>query len=103
MLIAKQWIILGIILWSMTACTQAIYGVPTEKWEKMTETERQTIIERFKQQEVINERTRKRAEIIKYQGDKAREEAKEFERKCRENGTMTAEKCRVITRRKFGF
>ena len=102
MSVLKRCIVLAII-WNIAACTQAIYGVPSEQWEKMTDTERQAAIERFEQQQIINERTRKRAEIIKYQGDKAREEAKEFERQCKEQDEMTEEQCRVITRRRFGF
>jgi hypothetical protein len=71
--------------------------MPQDKWEQLSEAERQATIERYEQQQSINAETRNQA-------DKAREEAEEFAAKCRENeaGDKSGE-CEVITRRRFGL
>jgi len=83
-----------ILLIALTSCggMRAIYGVPEDKWVTMTESERQAAIERFEQEQIINAQTREQAE-------KAKQEAEEFERQCHED----EEKCRVITRQRWGF
>ncbi|EIJ42438.1 hypothetical protein BegalDRAFT_1557 [Beggiatoa alba B18LD] len=86
----------------LTACSRAIYGVPAEQWEQMSETERQVTIDRFERQEAINAQTRAQAEATRKAVEKARAEAKEFERQCIESKEQTEEECRKLTRTRFG-
>lgn len=94
--------IFGLILISLLlvncGATRAIYGVPQDKWEQMSEPERQAAIERYEQQQAIYAETRNQAE-------KARQEAEEFAKKCHETNDAgdTSGECEVITRRRFGL
>ncbi len=74
--------------------TRAIYGIPEDKWQQMSESERQAAIEQYEQQQIIYAETRE-------QGEKARQEAEEFAAKCHD--TEAPDECEVITRRKFGW
>jgi len=64
------------------ACTYTIYGVSPQRWEDMTETERQHIREEFKQQEEILEKTRIQAEAAKQEAEKLEQLCREEPEKC---------------------
>lgn len=81
--------------------THAIYGVPEDQWNQMSEPERQATIERFKQQQQIHTQTRRQAE-------KAQKEAEEFADQCSDNdeddnNSSDSTECEVKTRRKWLF
>jgi len=84
--------IILLLIWTVTACTHTIYGVSSERWEAMNETERQKAIEQFELQEELLEKTR-------IQAESAKQEAEQLERQCREE----PEKCKKIKRQRFGF
>jgi hypothetical protein len=92
--------ILSLILisWLLINCsaTKAIYGVPQEKWEQLSEQERQAAIERYEQQQAIYADTREQAE-------KARKKAEEFAAKCHETNEEgeTSGECEVIRDRRW--
>lgn len=84
----------------MASCglTRAVYGVPEDQWNRMTEKERERTRERFYQQEKINAQTRVQAE-------KARQEAEEFANRCqKDNETPSApQECHLTTKRQWGL
>ncbi|WP_353571253.1 hypothetical protein [Candidatus Albibeggiatoa sp. nov. BB20] len=94
--------ILGLIFISLLliscGATTAIYGVPQDQWEQLSEVERQTAIERYEQQQSVYANTRDQA-------DNARKEAEEFAAKCHETNDAgdKSDECDVITRRRFGL
>jgi hypothetical protein len=55
---------LSALLLCLSACggMPAIYGVPQDRWERMSEAEQAEAIERFEQMEEINRQTREAAE-----------------------------------------
>ena len=84
----------------MASCslTHAVYGVPEDQWNRMTEKERQLTRERFYQQEKINAQTRVQAE-------KARQEAEEFANRCQKDKETSSapQECHVTTKRQWGL
>ncbi len=90
--------LLSSILAASCGITHAVYGVPQDQWNRMTEKERQLTKERFYQQEKINAQTRVQAE-------KARQEAEEFANRCqKDNETPSAHsECRMTTKRQWGL
>ncbi len=87
---------------ALSGCSRAIYGVPEEQWQQMSEADRARTIERFNQQEAIYAETRRQAELARESAEKAKQEAYEFERKCKEieqSGETSAE-CQKIRRQR---
>ncbi|MDM8558107.1 hypothetical protein [Candidatus Parabeggiatoa sp. HSG14] len=106
MKILKAILLLSWVVIASCGITRAIYGVPEEEWKRMSEAEQQTAIERFKQQEEINAKTRVQAEKAKEIAEQSKPKSEEFAQKCHEikdDISDLSEECNVITRRRFGF
>jgi hypothetical protein len=96
-------IILGLLLgWVLLGCSRAIYGVPAERWARMSEAEQAAAIDRFHRQQAIHAETRRQAELAQQQAEAARREAHEFERQCQERAANgeTSEHCQKIRRQR---
>lgn len=93
------YLLLGCLL---LGCSRAIYGVPAERWARMSETEQAAAIDRFNRQQTINAETRRQAEIAEQQAEAARQEAHEFERECQaiEASGERSERCQKIRRQR---
>ena len=61
------------------SATGAIYGIPEQQWNRMSETEQQATIKSFKQQELVNAKTRRQAEKAKKAAEKSARQCHETE------------------------
>jgi hypothetical protein len=91
-------------IFSALGCSRAIYGVPAERWQTMTESERQTAIETFNRDETRYAQTREQAKQARHDGERARKEAEFWQKHCRQLEETAPEalkiKCKKITKRR---